>query len=196
MYPRTASPASATAHVPDAPSRIALSSGLPDRYRIPFVLFFAVASFGVLAVIIYKMHTTGPVNDHEAGPPLDGPETRDGDGGHPTLDWLSSVTNTPEMYAILLSFSFGTGLVLTVVDLFTGVAGAMFFAGVLFGIKAFLRFGWPYVERFYERRQPDERDPNSLRFQGFSTDLLIFLTLFAVTIIGMLVLVLVEAVVG
>lgn len=46
-------------------------------------------------------------------------------------------------------------------------------------LEAFLKYCWPYIEAFYEQRQPDpdERDPDAIRFQGFSVDSMLFTTL-------------------
>lgn len=57
------------------------------------------------------------------------------------------------------------------------VSGVLIFGAALFAVKGFLRYGWPHLQRYHERRTPDQRDPTSMRFQGFSADVRVFLTL-------------------
>ena len=94
---------------------------------------------------------------------------------------------------------YGAGTLLAVVvGAFLGMAGngrafgSLVFVAMLFAIQGFLRYGWPHVQRFHERREPDERDPTSMRFQGFSTDVRVFLTLFVAVALVVAGLVLLE----
>lgn len=57
--------------------------------------------------------------------------------------------------------------------------GVLLFCAALVGVKGFLRYGWPHLQRYHERRTPEQRDPTSMRFQGFSADVRVFLTLLA-----------------
>ena len=70
--------------------------------------------------------------------------------------------------------------------------GSIVFVAALFATQGFLRYGWPRVQRFHERREPDERDPTSMRFQGFSADVRVFLTLFVAVALVVAGLVLLE----
>jgi len=87
--------------------------------------------------------------------------------------------------AILIGFVVGGAL--------RSVGAVSLFGAMLVLMKAFLRFGWPYIERFYESRQPDERDPNSMQHQGFSRDTMIFLTLAIAGFVGIFGLIALEA---
>ena len=97
----------------------------------------------------------------------------------------------PSMYAA------GT-LLAVVAGAFLGMAGngrafgSIVFVAALFATQGFLRYGWPRVQRFHERREPDERDPTSMRFQGFSADVRVFLTLFVAVALVVAGLVLLE----
>jgi hypothetical protein len=77
---------------------------------------------------------------------------------------------------------------------FPSVAGTLLFGVLLFAIQAFLRFGWPYAEAFLETAEPSHNDPDSLRFDGFSTDAKVFLTLFAALFLGVITLALVASI--
>jgi len=89
-------------------------------------------------------------------------------------------------------------LFMAAVVVFLGMAGrgaafgGVVFATTLFAVQGFLRYGWPHIQRFHERRGSDESDPTSMRFEGFSTDVRVFLTLFAAVAVAMLGLVLLE----
>lgn len=70
--------------------------------------------------------------------------------------------------------------------------GVFVFGGVMFAVEGVLRYVWPRVQRFHERREPDERDPESMRFEGFSADVRVFLTFLAVVTLAMFGLILIE----
>lgn len=176
-----------------------LSSGLPDRYRTPFVAVFLVVTFGGLAVLAYKIRTTDPesADERELTSQLERTDLLEGDDPANTLERIIQVANHPTTYVVI--FTLLAGLVLAAF-----VAGgalesavlALLYLGALLLLQSFLQFGWPYIERFHEGRQSEERDPESLRFQGFSKDMLVFLTLITVMIAGMLGLVALQMVFG
>lgn len=174
---------------------IRTSSGLPDRYRLPFVATLVVVGVGGLTLLAYKIRDADP--DGTGGRPPDStldPDELERGGATNSFERLIRIVNRPGTYAVMLGTTLGAGALELVFGWFGGEVWALlFFAGLLLTTKAFLRFGWPYFESFYDRRQPDERDPDSLRFQGFSTDSLILMTLVALMLLGMLTLVLVES---
>lgn len=180
--------------VPEGPFWVALSTGLSDPYRLPFVVFVAVASLGGLTLLAYKLRTadTKSTDEREVSSKLERTDLLAGGDPANTLEWVIATANKPISYALLITVLFGLGVLGLSLGRFVAVAGPAVFGGALLSVQAFLRFGWPYFEEFYQRRQPDERDPESLRFQGFSTDVMIFLTLFALTFFGVLLLILVE----
>lgn len=185
---------SASAAVPAFPYRVVLYGGLSDRSRIQFVAAFAIVSTGVLVVLLYKLRTSDREADEqsEVMTKLEPSDSLESDVSDSKLASVADLVYAPRTYVVLLVASLGIGLLLTAMGRFTHVAAAFIFGSALFSIKAFLRFGWPYLERFYERRQRDEQDPNSLRFQGFSTDVSIFLTLLVLTFVGMMLLIMLE----
>lgn len=174
---------------------VVLASGLPDRYKIPFVLGFAGFSIIGMGVLAYKLRTNDTTSGGERNVNSKLERTDLLEGGDPenVLEWIIAVLRRRNSYIVIIGTTLGLGILLGVMGYSGGLAGALVFASVLFGLHGFLRFGWPYLEAFYDRRQPDERDPNSLRFQGLSTDAMVFLTLFAITVFGMLILVAVQS---
>lgn len=70
--------------------------------------------------------------------------------------------------------------------------GVFVFGGVMFAVEGVLRYVWPRVQRFHERREPDERDPTSMRFEGFSADVRVFLTFLAAVMLTVFGLILLE----
>jgi len=74
--------------------------------------------------------------------------------------------------------------------------GVFVFGAALLGVFGFLRYVWTPVQRFHERREPDERDPTSMRFEGFSADTRVFLTFLAAITLVTLGLILLDLYVG
>jgi len=97
----------------------------------------------------------------------------------------------PSVYAVGTLAIAGAGV------LFGRAGSGVLFAGFLFvahlfAVQGFLRYGWPHLQRFHERRDPDERDPTSMRFEGFSADVRVFLTLLVAVALAMFGLILLE----
>lgn len=180
--------------VPRFPFRVVLSGGLSEQYRVPFAAAFAIVSIGLLVVLVYKLQSSDreASENSEVMTKLEPSDSLESDVSDSKLASVADLVYAPRTYVVLLVASLGIGLLLTAMGRFTHVAAAFIFGSALFSIKAFLRFGWPYLERFYERRQREEQDPNSLRFQGFSTDVSIFLTLLVLTFVGMMLLIMLE----
>lgn len=178
---------------------VPLSSGLPDRYRIPFTAVFLVVTGGALVVLAYTIRTTDPepVEDRNITAKLERPDLLEGGDPANTLERMIQVASRPSTYGVLFTVLAGLMLAGFVVGgVFESAVMVLVYAGGLLLLQAFLRFGWPHVETFYGRREPEERDPDSLRFQGFSTDTLVFLTLVAAMVVGTLGLVALQTVVG
>lgn len=174
---------------------VALSSGLPDRYRLPFAGFFLLVTTAGLVWLSWRVRGAEPnsTTGTEPNAKLERQDLLAGGDPENTLEWLIKVGNRPATYAVLAVTLLGAGLVgLAVGGSLQSVGTVSLFGATLVLTKAFLRFGWPYIERFYEFRQPDERDPNSMRHQGFSRDTMIFLTLAVAVFVGILVLVALE----
>lgn len=172
------------------------SDGLPERYRVAFGVGFLLAGVGGLVVLAHRIRNTEhDTDDAEISRDLHRPDLLE--GGEPAnwLEWLIQVANRPETYAATIVSMLVLGLLGVIFDVPT-VTLSVFFGILLFSTKAFLEFGWPYVERFYDRREPDERDPESLRFQGFSTDMKIILTLLAASFLAVMGLVALETMLG
>lgn len=97
----------------------------------------------------------------------------------------------PSVYATGTLLTAGIGVVL-------GMAGkgepfgVFIYGAMMLAVYGFLRYGWPPIQRFHERREPDERDPTSIRFEGFSADVGVFLTLVAAVTVFVFGLILVE----
>lgn len=74
---------------------------------------------------------------------------------------------------------------MTAVVVFLGMAGSggaldvFVFVAMLVAVLGFPRHRWPHVQRFHARREPDERDPTSVRFEGSSADAAPFRTILA-----------------
>ena len=189
------SPAVERSSLIELPLSVVLSGGLPDRYRIPFVVFFAVFSVGGLLVLAYKLRTADPeaMADREITSKLERKDLLE--GGEPSnfMEWVIKVANRADVYLVMIVLSFGLAVVGLTTGWFPTLAGVMLFGGALFSVQAFLRFVWPYFENYYDRRQPDERDPHAFEFQGFSTDMMIFLTLFVLSFLGVMTLILLES---
>jgi len=99
-----------------------------------------------------------------------------GNDAEKLLEWLSQIVNSPGTYAVLITLTLGVGTALVFVGM-GGLAGGVLFTTVLLVMKAFLRFGWPRIEAFHATDEPTGTDPQSLRFDGFSTDVKMFLTI-------------------
>lgn len=172
-------------------SWVLLSPLLPERYRVAFALGLLVVGFGGLLVLAYKIRTAEPeTGDREITSNLERADLLEGGTPQNTLEWVIQVSNRWQTYAAGIA----SLLVLAALGMYleSSVAMLALFGGALLSLQAFLRFGWRYVERFYERRQPEERNPHSLRFQGFSTDVNIFLTFLVATFVVVMVLIGIE----
>jgi len=179
-------------------SWVTLSGGLADRYRIAFAGFLLVTTTAGLVWLSYKIRAADPesVAADEPTAKLERPDLFAGGDPENTLEWLIAVGNRPVTYAVLAVTLTGGGLVgVAAGGTFQSAGLVLLFGAVLVLTQTFLRFGWPYIERFYEGRQPDERDDDSLRYQGFSRDTMIFLTLAVATFVAIVGLVALEAMV-
>lgn len=164
-----------------------------ERNRAPLVGAGTLVSAVGLATIAYRIRSGGPepMADREITSDLKRRDLLEGRDPVNTLEWIVQVANRRETYAALIVVLFalaGLGLVLES----SGLALAVLFGTSLFLVQGFLRFVWPHVESFYDRRRPAERDPESLRFQGFSTDVMVDLTLLALFVLGLLGLIALE----
>lgn len=178
-----------------SPLCVVLSSGLPDRYRLPFAGFFLFVTTAGLAWLAWNIRDAEPDSATATGPnaKLERPDLLAGGDPENALEWLIKIGNRPATYAGMAVLLLGVGLAgLAAGGPLESVGTVSLFGAALVLTKAFLRFGWPYIERFYESRQPDERDPNSMRHQGLSRDTMIFLTLAIAVFVGLLVLVALE----
>lgn len=168
-------------------------SGFVDRHRESIIGGVGVAALGALAVLAYTLRsaeedaTDGEHRGYERGNLLDAGEPRN------LLEWTVMAANRPRSYAVMLAAALGGWILLTLAG-YPGFAAAFLFGAVLFVMQWFLRFCWPYLESFYEE-EPSQSDPESLRFEGFSTDFKVFLTLFAVTFLVLIGLILVGRIV-
>lgn len=170
---------------------VLLSPVLPERYRVAFALGILVVGFGGLLVLTYLVRTAEPeTGDREITSKLERKDLLEGGTPQNTLEWVIQVSNRWQTYAAGIA----SLLVLAALGIHfeSSVVMLALFGGALLSLEAFLRFGWQYVERFYERRQPEERNPNSLKFQGFSTDVTIFLTFLLATFVVVMVLIGIE----
>lgn len=176
------------------PSWVVLSSGLPDRYRLPFAGFFLLVTTAGLVWLSRKIRGSESATATEPNAKLERQDLIAGGDPENALEWLITVGNRPATYAGMAVILLGVGLTgLAVGGQLQSVGAVSLFGAALVLTKAFLRFGWPYVERFYESRQSDERAPNSMRSQGFSVDTMIFLTLAVAVFVGILGLIVLEA---
>jgi len=175
-------------------SWVVLSGGLPDRYRLPFAGLFLLVTTGGLVWLSWRIRGAEPSAATDPNAKLERADLLAGGSPENTLEWLIKVGSRPATYAGLAVILLGTGLIGFVVGGALRSAGTVsLFGAMLVLMKAFLRFGWPYIERFYESRQPDERNPNSMRYQGFSRDTMIFLTLAIAGFVGIFGLIALEA---
>lgn len=176
------------------PCWLALSGGLPERYRIPFVVVFAIGSIGGLALLAYKIRSSDPepTNEREISSTLRRENLLEGGDPANTLEWIIKVANKPSSYALLFVLLTALGVLTMTTDAGDAIGPILVFGAILVLMQAFLRYGWQYIDAFHERRQSDERDPESLRFQGFSTDVMTFLTLLAAFFAGLMLLVALE----
>jgi len=173
--------------------QVAQQRGLvPEQYRVQFALAFAVVSIGGLGLLAYKMRTAdAEPEDREVSSKLERRDLLDGREPTNTLERVVQVANKRETYAVGIVGMFALSVLALVLDR-NGVGVLLLFGCLLFALKAFLRFGWSYVDAFSTRHQPDERDPDSIRFQGFTRDVSTFLILFVVTTVALLLLIGVE----
>lgn len=175
---------------------VALSGGLPDRYRLPFAGAFLLVTTAWLVWLSRKIRGAESDSATAAEPnaKLERPDLLAGGDPENALEWLIKTGNRPATYAGLAAILLGTGVTtLAVGGSLQSVGVVSLFGAALVLTKAFLRFGWPYVERFYESRQPVERGPNSMRYRGFSRDTMVFLTLAIGVFVGILGLIVLEA---
>lgn len=176
---------------------VTLSSGLPDRYRIPAVGVIVVVSTAGLFWLAYKIRTADPgaATTQEPSGTLERRDLMADAKPENTFEWLITVANRPLTYGILDTVFVGLGLLsLALGGVFQFVGWILLFGAALFLIQTFLRFGWPRIEVFYERRKSGGHDPDSMRFQGFSQDTMIFLTLIAAMVVGLTALLALEMV--
>jgi len=173
-----------------------LASGLPDRHRVPVALFIGVVATGGLALLGYRIRTADPdpTDDREITAKLERRDLMEGGDPNNTMEWIIQVANRPVTYAVSLTALVGLSLVALALGWGAGL-GVLLFGTALVAIQTFLRLGWPYVESFYERRQPDEQEADSLRFQGFSRDTMTFLTIVIALFVATMGLIALESIV-
>lgn len=153
----------------------------------------AVAALGGLALLAYKIRTADPesVGSRQVSGKLERQDLMAGGEPANALERIIQLGNDPLTYAVAIAGLVGLGTLLSLVGIQAlPVAG---FGAALLVMHAFLRFGWPYVEAFHDRESEAETDPDSMRFEGFSTDTKVFLTLFAAVLVLVLGLILVES---
>lgn len=167
--------------------------GFLARNREAIIGAGVVAALGGLALLAYKIRTADP---ESAGTRAVSGKLGRRDliaGAEPAnvLERITEVRNNPLTYVVGIVGLLGLGALLEFVGM--QVLAVTGLGVLLLVVHAFLRFGWPHIEAFHERESPAETDPDSMRFEGFSTDTKVFLTLFAATLVLVLGLVLLES---
>lgn len=153
----------------------------------------AVAALGGLAALAYKIRTADPesVGTRAVSGKLERQDLMAGGEPANALERIIQLGNDPLTYVAGIAGLLGLGALLEFVGV--QVLPVAAFGVLLLVMHAFLRFGWPHVEAFHEQESPAETDPDSMRFEGFSTDTKVFLTLFAAVLVLVLGLILVES---
>lgn len=167
-------------------SWIVLATQRPFRQRL-LVTAGLVGFAGVgLLVLAAKLRAAGDevTTDRQVSRDLERTDLKDGGDPANTLESIIWTANRWETYALAIALFFGLAVLAAIAGLPRELVGVGLFGGFLFALESFLKYCWPYIEGFYEQRQPDpeERDPDSIRFQGFSVDSMILMTL----IVGLL----------
>ena len=167
-------------------SWIVLATQLPFRQRL-LVTAGLVGFAGVgLLVLAAKLRAAGDevTTDRQVSRDLERTDLKDGGDPANTLESIIWTANRWETYALAIALFFGLAVLAAIAGLPRDLVGVGLFGGFLFSLEAFLKYCWPSIEAFYERRQPapEDRDPDSIRFQGFSVDSMILMTL----IVGLL----------
>jgi len=169
------------------------AEGFFERNRESVIGAGAVAALGGLALLAYKIYTADPdsVGSRQVSGKLEREDLMAGGEPANALERVIQVGNDPLTYAGGIAGLLGLGTLLSLLGIpVLPVAG---FGVALLVMQAFLRFGWPHVEAFHERESPVETDPDSMRFEGFSTDVRVFLTLFAAVLVALFGLILIES---
>lgn len=182
----------------EQPDEEGSGTGPPDegflaRNREAIIGAGAVAALGGLALLAYKIRTADPasVGTRAVSGKLERQDLMAGGEPVNALERIIQAGNSPLTYVVATAGLLGLGALLEFVGV--QVLSVAAFGVALLVMHAFLRFGWPHIEAFYERESPAETDPNSMRFEGFSTDTKVFLTLFVAILVLVLGLILVES---
>ena len=159
---------------------------LPFRQRL-LVTAGLVGFAGVgLLVLAAKLRAAGDevTTDRQVSRDLERTDLKDGGDPANTLESIILTANRWETHALAIALFCGLAVLAAIAGLPRELVGVGLFGGFLFSLEAFLKYCWPSIEAFYERRQPapEDRDPDSIRFQGLSVDSMILLTL----IVGLL----------
>jgi len=167
--------------------------GFLARNREAIIGAGAVAALGGLALLAYKIRTADPasVGTRAVSGKLERQDLMAGGEPVNALERIIQAGNSPLTYVAGIAGLLVLGLLLELVGL--RVLPVAAFGVLLLVVQAFLRFGWPHVEAFHERESPAETDPDSMRFEGFSTDTKVFLTLFVAILVLVLGLILLES---
>jgi len=164
-------------------------SGFVDGNRGSIIGVVGVVAFAALAVLAYKLRSTGQDAADGEEPGYERGDLLDGGEPGNLLEWAVKAGNSPRSYAAMFVAAVGGWTLLTLAG-YPGIGAAFLFGALLFVMQWFLPFRWPYIESFYDD-EPSQSDPESLRFEGLSSDLKVFLTLFAVTFLVLMGLILV-----
>lgn len=181
-------------------SRVVFYGGLPADQRFLFVVGFTGVFGGGLLLLAIKLRAAdgGAAADRELNSSL---ERRDlMEDGEPAnaLESVIQTANRWETYTLSILLSFTLAAVTVAAGLPRALFGLGLFCGMMFTLEACLKYGWPYVEAFYEDRQSDReaRNPDSVKFEGFSVDTLILLTLTAGLFVAVMGLIAIEVLIA
>jgi len=163
--------------------------GFLDRNRQAIIGGAGVVALVALALLVYKIRSAEPTSPKDEAISYDREAILEEDDPRNLLERAITVANKPRSYAVLITVTLGTGIGLVLAGMLEAAVGFLFTTSLLV-MQAFLKFGWPYVESFYEG-EPTGDSPDSMRFEGFSTDFKIFLMLFVAIFVVVLGLVLV-----
>lgn len=182
----------------EQPDEEGSGTGPPDegvlaRNREAVIGAGAVAALGGLALLAYKIRTADPesAGTRQVSGKLERQDLMAGGEPANALERIIQLGNDPLTYVAAIAGLLGLGALLEFVGI--QVLPVIGFGVLLLVMHAFLRFGWPHVEAFHERESPAEADPDSMRFEGFSTDTKVFLTLFVAVLVLVLGLILLES---
>lgn len=168
--------------------------GVIERNRGLIIGLGTLATVGGLGWLVYKIRAADPAETQGDAPTskLEREDLLAGGEAQNPLERLIQLANRPEAYPVMIGVTAAVTGLLAIAG-FPAALAVGAYGILLFAMMAFLSIGWPIIEARFNGSGSTATDRDSLRFEGFSTDTKVFITLLVLLLGTMLGLIFVES---